>query len=213
MSQTLEADADLVETIPEEILRASRRAHLLKVGVPVAVFSVALPGLPLLVHYSELAANTDPITPIVAATCMATFFLIFGLGLVFACDVLHSSALRQKLPTAQLFGDRLVVTFGDQRLEARLCDCRIHEGPAWKMRLMSQLVTENFSGKRRGLMLYCSRRVLLIDIPPFRKMWLTAAHAPLNTAAVGFTERTKSRWSQRIQDAIGEPSDARESPS
>ncbi|MEZ6136788.1 MAG: hypothetical protein R3C53_17980 [Pirellulaceae bacterium] len=213
MGQTLDADADITESIPVEVLRASRRAHYLKVGVPVAVFSVALPGLPLVVHYSELAANTDTIIPIAAATCMATFFLMIGFGLLFASDVLHSSDLRQKLPTAQLFGNRLVVTFGDQRLEARLCDCKIHEGPAWKMRLISQMVTENFGGKRRGLKLYCSHRVLLIDIPPFRKMWLTGAQTPLNTAAVGFTENTRSLWIQRIQEAIGEPSDARESPS
>ncbi|MEM6473888.1 MAG: hypothetical protein AAF802_30310 [Planctomycetota bacterium] len=209
----MEADAYLVETIPEEILWASRRAHILKVGIPVAAFSIALPGLPLILHLTELTANTGEAIPIAAAACMAAFFLAFGMGIVFAASTFHSSVLRQKLPTTRLFGDRLVVTFGEERLEARLRDCKIHEGPARKMRLMSQFVTENTFGKRRGLMLYCSHRVLLIDIPPFRKVWLSDAQTPLNTAAVGFTERTKSEWLQGIRDAVGEPDDAREPPS
>lgn len=206
-------EANLVETIPEGIIRASRRAHLLKVGGPVAVFSLMLPGIPLVAHYSEMAAQTDPYTPVAGAVCMAVFFLVPSLGAVFAVNAIHSKFLRNNRPTTQLVGDRLIVEFGEQRLEARLCDCEFREGPSRKMRLMPQEMAENLSGKRGGVTLYCSQRVLLIDLPPFRKLWFTGAQLPVNTAAVGFTEQAKSTWLRRIQEVVSKQAEEREWPS
>lgn len=63
-------------------------------------------------------------------------------------------------------------------------------------------------------MLYCSHKDLLIDIPPFRKRWFSpGVLQPLKTAAVGLTDEMKSEWTRRIQEVVGEPADAGESPS
>ncbi len=55
---------------------------------------------------------------------------------------------------------------------------------------MSQSVTENYSGKRKRYNAIRSDRVLLIDIPPpVSEDMLSGVTKPLNTAAVGFTEK------------------------
>lgn len=182
----------IVETLPESLVRRSFWTHIFVNWSPIAFFLFSI----LLVSASsqDVRADLHPSVSLLAAFALAS--ILSTLTAIFIATIGHieHSRIRASIPTVKFCDGQLSVVYGDACLMSDIHDCRIRRrGPLWRMMLTWKSFNPRAAKRRRGVRLWSWRPVILIDLPRFGRAPLGSI-VSMNTVAVGFTDDTLEIW-------------------
>ncbi len=183
-------DPKLIETVPDDFVEQWCQNNTIVIGFVM---------LPLCLSF---------ITIFVLGFILVVFSSapIFGVGLAILIVVtiasyvgIFTGTVRNKLrrmkksclPIVELYDGTITYNWGHESLNAKLSDCRVRLGDAIRVKMC----------RRKGgqLTLFPGWRVILIDLPPFQRDLLGREYC-YHTAAVGFTEEARAKWSKELAE-------------